>query len=238
MNNFQQFCYKPWSWIYWTLILGVTTFLATSQLILFVLNWLFFSKNSCKKMSWLDSSADDTTNLIITNDKNKNKNKTRTPQVKTSSFHSAKSAGCSVKTTSGSSEAQPVSNAATIIVQTVDPPPILDLSLPTTSILNFVINLLLYLPCLVHMKPVSQLPEFELTDSFLLWCHVLLLIGGAVSPVLHLMSDEALSSLGLDLIRSKQCPTNLAFFGRKKEGSKSASEGLRGFENEAFDEAL
>ena len=40
-------------------------------------------------------------------------------------------------------------------------------------------------------------------DSFLLWTHVLVLIGGSVTPVLHLMTDEALSSLGLDLARKK-----------------------------------
>ena len=43
------------------------------------------------------------------------------------------------------------------------------------------------------------------SDTFLLWSYVLILIGGSVTPVLHLMTDEAVSSLGLGILRKKNC---------------------------------
>ena len=45
---------------------------------------------------------------------------------------------------------------ATVMVHTVDPPPLLDLSLPSANILSFLINLLLYVPALVHLRPLPS----------------------------------------------------------------------------------
>ena len=49
------------------------------------------------------------------------------------------------------------------------------------------------------------LEDLATSDTFLLWSYVLILIGGSVTPVLHLMTDEAVSSLGLDILRKKNC---------------------------------
>ena len=86
------------------------------------------------------------------------------------------------------------------MVHTLDPPPFLDLSLPSATMLNYFINLLLFIPVLVHLRPTEQ-PYLTLPDSFLLWTQVLVLVGGSVTPVLHLMTDEAVSNLGLDMVR-------------------------------------
>ena len=85
------------------------------------------------------------------------------------------------------------------MVHTLDPPPFLDLSLPSATMLNYFINLLLFIPVLVHLRPSES--YLALPDSFLLWTQVLVLVGGSVTPVLHLMTDEAVSNLGLDMVR-------------------------------------
>ena len=42
------------------------------------------------------------------------------------------------------------------MVHTVDPPPLLDLSLPSANVLSFLINLLLYVPAFVHLRPLPS----------------------------------------------------------------------------------
>ena len=73
---------------------------------------------------------------------------------------------------------------------------------------NFKIAQNLVIQIIVFFKAEQQedIAEMAIKDSFLLWTHVLVLIGGSVTPVLHLMTDEALSSLGLDMLRTnKSC---------------------------------
>ena len=132
-----------------------------------------------------------------------------------------------------------------MMVHTVEPPPFLDISLPSATVLNYFINLLLYIPSLVHLRPRTttsavmeqeDLTELAIKDSFLLWTHVLVLIGGSVTPVLHLMTDEALSSLGLDMIRTnKSCnPLQLC----KQKCAKNHGRQDEGHSNEMCDESL
>lgn len=72
----------------------------------------------------------------------------------------------------------------------------------------------------------------------MLWTHVLVLIAGSVTPVLHLMTDEALSSLGLDLLHRRShnlccCPAAICdkFCARQRQD--------QGHDNEACsDESL
>ena len=122
---------------------------------------------------------------------------------------------------------------ATMMVHTVDPPPFLDISLPSATVLNYFINLLLYIPSLVHLRPrEDSLTIFK--DSFLLWTHVLVLIGGSVTPVLHLMTDEALSSLGLELLRRKSSLLNCC---KLCQNAPQENQG-QGHVNQNCDEAL
>lgn len=159
-----------------------------------------------------------------------------------STYHSAKYAGCDYKkkgnNTSNASEDNSKSHAnkATMMVHTVDPPPFLDISLPSATVLNFFINVLLFIPSLVHLRPrTDQSHESPIKDSFMLWTHVLVLIAGSVTPVLHLMTDEALSSLGLDLLQNRSknlaccCPK---FFTAGKQSQD------QGHDNEACDVSL
>ncbi len=88
------------------------------------------------------------------------------------SYHSAKYAGCDSKAVGGSQkkskkkdyglekaelssyrEIKPTS----LLVHTVEPPPFLDISLPSASLLNYFINLLLFIPSLVHLRPKAYL---------------------------------------------------------------------------------
>ena len=87
---------------------------------------------------------------------------------------------------------------------------------------------------IVQLVEQEDLTQMAVKDSFLLWTHVLVLIGGSVTPVLHLMTDEALSSLGLDLLRSnKSCnPLQLC-----NQTCFSASQD-EGHSNDACDESL
>lgn len=132
---------------------------------------------------------------------------------------------------------------ATMMVHTVEPPPFLDISLPSATVLNYFINLLLYIPSLVHLRPrttIHNVEEEDLTqmavkDSFLLWTHVLVLIGGSVTPVLHLMTDEALSSLGLDMLRTNKSCNPLQLCNQTCCADRDRDEGHT---NEACDEPL
>ena len=58
---------------------------------------------------------------------------------------------------------------------------------------------------LTNLCETLCLEDLATSDTFLLWSYVLILIGGSVTPVLHLMTDEAVSSLGLDILRKKNC---------------------------------
>ena len=117
------------------------------------------------------------------------------------------------------------------MVHTLDPPPFLDLSLPSATILNYLIHLLLFIPSLVHLKPNAEPYLYPvMPDSFLLWTQVLVLVGGSVTPVLHLMTDEAVSSLGLDMMRR-----NTRHFRFKRKDPRERDEGHI---NESYDESL
>ena len=149
-----------------------------------------------------------------------------------SSYHSANFAGGFKKGQQPKASAQPTastteghSKVAHLMVHTLDPPPFLDLSLPSATLLNYLINLLLFIPSLVHLRPS---PEPYL--SFLLWTQVLVLVGGSVTPVLHLMTDEAVSSLGLDMMRR-----NSRYFHLKPKNHRERDEGHI---NESYDESL
>ena len=87
-----------------------------------------------------------------------------------------------------------------------------------------------------NLAEEEDLTQMAVKDSFLLWTHVLVLIGGSVTPVLHLMTDEALSSLGLDMLRTnKSCnPLQLC-----NQTCCATSQGRGdGYKNEACDEPL
>ena len=186
MTNFQQICYKPWTMTYWAIIMACLALLTALLLMAFGLG-LYLGKKAA-------TGKEDTTSLISS-----------------SSYQSARFGGCqSVQKKASSGLTGSPTTAFVMMVHTVDPPPFLDLSLKTANLLNFAMNVLLYLPCVVHMRPLAfeaekatVKAEMAANDAFLLWTYVLILIGGSVTPVLHLMTDEALSSLGLDIVRKK-----------------------------------
>ena len=61
------------------------------------------------------------------------------------------------------------------------------------------------------------------------------MIGGSVTPVLHLMTDEAVSSLGLDILRKKNC-CKMNWLSKNTSGNGSTGQE---YTNEACnDEAL
>jgi len=190
MNHFSRICYRPWSLTYWCLVMAFIILLFGLLAAFWVFNYVMQ-----KKPHLWSNSANDTTSLISTS----------------SGFHSARFAGsrtqCSGREAKQTSSTRP---KATVMVHTVDPPPLLDLSLPSANVLSFLINLLLYVPAFVHLRPLpSHMDSIDRdlasSDTFLLWSYVLILIGGSVTPVLHLMTDEAVSSLGLGILRKKNC---------------------------------
>ena len=81
----------------------------------------------------------------------------------------------------------------------------------------------------------EDLTQMAVKDSFLLWTHVLVLIGGSVTPVLHLMTDEALSSLGLDMLRTNKSCNPLQLCNQTCCADRDRDEGHT---NEACDEPL
>ena len=81
----------------------------------------------------------------------------------------------------------------------------------------------------------EDIAEMAIKDSFLLWTHVLVLIGGSVTPVLHLMTDEALSSLGLDMLRTNKSCNPLQLCHQTCAANQGQDEGHA---NETCDEPL
>ena len=72
----------------------------------------------------------------------------------------------------------------------------------------------------------EDIAEMAIKDSFLLWTHVLVLIGGSVTPVLHLMTDEALSSLGLDMLRTNKSCNPLQLCHQTCAANKAKMKGM------------
>lgn len=196
-TQFNQFCYNSWLPSYWY---SVVTFVACMTVLLiavWLMNRFIWSQNGRRLWYKSSGSHDDTVQLI-------GKRRTGT------AFHSARSAGSSgagkvLNRLTGSD-----ASAATMVVRTVDPPTFLDIPPSVASLINFFVTMLLCLPVFFHLKPAyhqssSSLAEMVLlaeSDTLLPWGYLLVVVSGAFTPVVHLMCDEALSGLGLELIKA------------------------------------
>jgi len=145
---------------------------------------------------------------------------------------------------------------ATLIIRTVEPTP-LDLSHSKESILNFIGSVLLTLPALLHYSnyfgevplreednTVSSMSMMESSFKDERWIsltHLLVIINGAFAPVLHLLSDDVLCGLGLEML-NKVCDslfsaTNVFDIGDVTKTSTSKNVTTKsGVDNDAFDE--
>ena len=137
---------------------------------------------------------------------------------------------------------------ATLIIRTVEPTP-LDLSHSKEALLNYVACLVLTLPALLHYSHYfGTVPEVEdgslqgmmeasLKDRWLSWTHLFILLNGAYAPVLHLLSDDVLCGLGLEMLNNI-CDSifSTSFDIGDVTDGKSLNENVKGIENSAFED--
>lgn len=141
-----------------------------------------------------------------------------------------------------------VKNIYNIGPRTVEPTP-LDLSHSNESLINFVACLVLTLPTLMHYSryvgetpaaandSLQSLMEASLRDKWVPWAHLAVLVNGAFAPVLHLLSDDVLCGLGLEIL-NKICDSfysasNKFDIGEVNVGSKTSKGGV---DNVAFED--
>ena len=109
-----------------------------------------------------------------------------------------------------------------MIVRTIQPTP-LDVSTYASCKINYLVVLALLTPCLIYSCPMyrqkesyfPQLIQHMVIDgssvgtlneiTAMAWTHVLVAVAGAFTPVLHLLCDDWISSLGLETLRSFDC---------------------------------
>ena len=253
MSQFDRFCFKPWSLPFWCILVTTTALLLLLVLAIYTSNLVI--QNRRRKYLW-PANVSDSSELIPTRSSMKRKQ-----QARQNTFHSAKSAGSNSVSNSNSklssqsttqnknSADQPVNQQmTTMLVQTVDPPPCLSLSLTSVALLNFVANLIMFLPMLIHMYPhhEDQNEPFlrARSDVALSWSHLLVLASSAFNPVMNLMSDEALSSLGLDLIRKSTSVSTFSLFStpakrlppKPKNNFAGQAAQQHAYENQGFEE--
>ena len=261
MSNFNGFCHKPWSLPFWCFLVTAIALLLLVTLGIFTSNQVIQRRR--RKYLWPASSngngnPDSDTSELIPTRKRKQQQSSGGRQSGQAAFHTSKSAGGGRQPGPAKSAAgddndkkdQPVvqhpvpAQMTTMLVQTVDPPPFLNLSLPSVALLNFCVNLVLFMPILIHLYPhhshgvndnnnVIGDPFVEARlDILLMWGHLLVLASAAFNPVMHLMSDEALSGLGLDLIRK----TNFSFSIWPSRPLSTYQDEQMAFDNKGFDE--
>ena len=111
---------------------------------------------------------------------------------------------------------------STMIVKTIPPTP-LDVSTLLSCKINFIVVLLLLIPSIIYSMPngfllahsnylqdilyrpsdrISQISHHDIIT--MAWTHFLVAIAGAFTPVLHLLCDDWISTLGLETLRSLQ----------------------------------
>ena len=121
---------------------------------------------------------------------------------------------------------------STMIVKTVPPTP-LDVSTLLSCKINYIVVLMLLIPSLIYSKPtrviltdsnylqdilyrpsgrISQITHHDIIT--MAWTHFLVAIAGAFTPVLHLLCDDWISTLGLESLRSLQFTPKLDCFNR------------------------
>ena len=114
------------------------------------------------------------------------------------------------------------SKTSTMIVKTIPPTP-LDVSTLLSCKINFIVVLLLLIPSIIYSipnqfviahsnylqdilyRPSGRISQFSHHDIITMaWTHFLVAIAGAFTPVLHLLCDDWISTLGLEALRSFQ----------------------------------
>lgn len=94
---------------------------------------------------------------------------------------------------------------------------------------NIVAVALTSTPALFHS--IFSASAKGLEDPLVPWLWFLVILGSALTPVLHLLTDDVISGLGLDLFRSLDtCLAKLRSIGGKVDASKASD----GNENETF----
>ena len=84
---------------------------------------------------------------------------------------------------------------------------------------------------------LQSLMEASLRDKWVPWAHLAVLVNGAFAPVLHLLSDDVLCGLGLEIL-NKICDSfysasNKFDIGEVNVGSKTSKGGV---DNVAFED--
>ena len=145
----------------------------------------------------------------------------------------------------GASQHQKRRYKATLIIRTVEPTP-LDLSHSKESLLNFVACVVLTLPTLLHYSgyagevptanddSIQSLMEASLRDRWVPWAHLAVLVNGAFAPVLHLLSDDVLCGLGLEIL-NKICDSVYSATNRFDIGEVAVEKNPKGVDNVGFD---
>ena len=174
MNHFSRICYRPWSLTYWCLVMAFIILLFGLLAAFWVFNYVMQ-----KKPHLWSNSANDTTSLISTSSgfhsarfagsrTQCSGREVSLKRVFLDNIFGWQQYCCStyyrilfsqyIYLTSFLKAKQTSSTRpkATVMVHTVDPPPLLDLSLPSANVLSFLINLLLYVPAFVHLRPLPS----------------------------------------------------------------------------------
>ena len=133
----------------------------------------------------------------------------------------------------GSNESK---KSTTMIMKSIQPTP-LDVSTLFSCQINFLVVLLLLIPSLIYSRPgflisysgylqeiihhsnemISKTTHKDIVT--MAWTHFLVAVAGAFTPVLHLLCDDWISTLGLETLRSfhlrrkcDQCNSTKTFF--------------------------
>ena len=121
----------------------------------------------------------------------------------------------------------------TMVVKNIPPTP-LDVSTLLSCKINYIVGLVLLIPSIMYSKPslstsnstylqeilyrpTSRISQITQNDIITMaWTHFLVAIAGAFTPVLHLLCDDWISTLGLETLRSFHLNPQLGRFYRTK----------------------